>query len=158
MTHGIRTSLLTLLVTCALVLSGCGQQRPDISDQAARRLQRDVVAVKSVVDQGRWQETRTALDQLDADVAEAAASGNLSDDRAQQLRTIRQRVLEDLDRITESDPIPQRSATPSAESTPSPKPKVRKSAKPDEENNPSGEEDKDGHNKGKGKGRGKGEP
>jgi hypothetical protein len=35
---------------------------------------------------------------------------------------------------------------------------LSKSAKPDEENNPSGEEDKGGHNKGKGKGRGKGEP
>jgi hypothetical protein len=155
MTHGMRTSLLMLLVTCALVLSGCGQQRPDISDQAAHRLQRDVVAVKSAVDQSRWQEARTALDQLDADAADAAASGNLSDDRAQQIRTIRQRVLDDLDRITDTDRSLQPSATPSAQSSPSPKPKVSKSAKPDEDGNSSGDEDKGGHNKGKGKGKGK---
>jgi hypothetical protein len=154
----MRTVLLTVVVTWALLLSGCGQERPDISDQAAGRLQRDVVALKSAVDQARWEEAVTALDQLDVDVADTAASGNLSVDRAQQIRTVRQRVLEDIDRITESDPTPQPSATPSAESTPSPKPKVSKSTKPDEENNPSGKEHKGGHNKGKGKDKGKGKP
>lgn len=158
MTNGMRTVLLTVVVTWALLLSGCGQERPEISDQAAGRLQRDVVALKSAVDQARWEEAVTALDQLDADVADAAASGNLSADRAQQILTIRQRVLEDIDPITESDPTPQPSATPSAGSTPSPKPKVSKSAKPDEENNPSGKEHKGGHNKGKGKDKRKGKP
>jgi hypothetical protein len=158
MRNGMRTVLLTVVMTWALLLAGCGQERPEISDQAAGRLQRDVVALKSAVDQARWEEAVTALDQLDADVADTAASGNLSADRAQQIRTIRQRVLEDIDRITESDPTPQPSATPSAESTPSPKPKVSKSAKPDEENNPSGKEHKGGHNKGKGKDKGKGKP
>jgi len=154
----MRTVLLMVVVTWALLLSGCGQERPEISDQAAGRLQRDVLALKSAVDQARWEEAVTALDQLDADVADTAASGNLSADRAQQIRTIRQRLLEDIDRITESDPTPQPSATPSAESTPSPKPKVSKSAKPDEENNPSGKEHTGGHNKGKGKDKGKGKP
>jgi uncharacterized protein YceK len=156
----MRTVLLMVVVTWALLLSGCGQERPEISDQAAGRLQRDVVALKSAVDQARWEEAVTALDQLDADVADTAASGNLSADRARQIRTIRQRLLQDIDRITESDPTPQPSATPSAESTPSPKPKVSKSAKPDEENNPSGKEHKGSHNKGKGKGKdeGKGKP
>jgi hypothetical protein len=158
MRNGMRTVLLTVVVTCALLLSGCGQGRPEISDEAAGRLQRDVVALKSAVDQARWEEALTALDQLDADVADTAARGNLSADRAQQIRTIQQRVLEDIDQITESDPTPQPSATPNAESTPSPKPKVSKSAKPDEENNPSGKEHKGGHNKGKGKDKGKGKP
>ena len=158
MRNGMRTVLLMVVVTWALLLSGCGQERPEISDQAAGRLQRDVLALKSAVDQARWEEAVTALDQLDADVADTAASGNLSADRAQQIRTIRQRLLEDIDRITESDPTPQPSATPSAESTPSPKPKVSKSAKPDEENNPSGKEHTGGHNKGKGKDKGKGKP
>jgi hypothetical protein len=158
MRNGMRTVLLMVVVTWALLLSGCGQERPEISDQAAGILQRDVVALKSAVDQARWEEAVTALDQLDADVADTAASGNLSADRAQQIRTIRQRLLEDIDRITESDPTPQPSATPSAESTPSPKPKVSKSAKPDEENNPSGKEHTGGHNKGKGKDKGKGKP
>lgn len=145
MTEEVRTILLTAVVTCALLLSGCGQERPDINDHAARTLQRDVVAVKSAADESRWQDALTALDQLEADVADAAASGNLSDDRAQQIRTIRQRVLEDLDRITKSDPTPQPSATPSAGSTPSAKPKVSESTEPDEDNeddNPSGEEDR----------------
>jgi hypothetical protein len=158
MRNGMRTVLLTVVVTCALLLSGCGQERPEISNQAARSLQRDVVAVKSAVDQSRWEDARAALDQLDADVTDAAASGNLSDDRARQIRTIRQRVVEDLDRITESGSTPQSSATPSAESTPSPRSKDSKTSKPDEENNPSGEEDKGGHNKGKGKGKGKETP
>src|SRR6476620_3814501 len=156
MRNGMRTVLLTVVTTWAVLLSGCVQERPEISDQAAGRLQRDVVALKSAVDQARWEEALTALDQLDVDVADTAASGNLSVDRAQQIRTIRERVLEDIDRITESDPTPQPSVTPSAESTPSPKPKVSKSAKPDEENNPSGKEHKGGHNKGKGKDKRKG--
>jgi uncharacterized protein YceK len=160
MTIGMRTILLTMIVTCALLLSGCGQKRPEISDQVAATLQRDVVGVKSAVDESRWEEALAALDRLEADVADANASGNLSDDRAAQIRTIHQRVLEDLDRITKSDPSAQPSATPGAESTPSPRPKVSESAEPDEDDNPSGEEDggedEDGHNKGKGKGKGHG--
>jgi hypothetical protein len=154
--------LLTVVVTCALLLSGCGQERPEISDQVARTLQRDVVAVQSAVDRSRWEEALTALDRLEADVADAAASGNLSDDRAARIRTIRQRVLDDLDRITESDPTAQPSATPGAESTSSPTPMVSESAEPDEDGNPSGEEDKGkdkgGQNKGKEKGKGEGKP
>jgi hypothetical protein len=99
--------LLRVVVTCALLLSGCGQERPEISDQVARTLQRDVVAVQSAVDRSRWEEALTALDRLEADVAYGADSGNLSDDRAAQIRTIRQRVLEDLDRITKSGPTAQ---------------------------------------------------
>ena len=57
------------------------------------------------------------------------------------IRTIRQRVLDDVDRITKSDLTPQPSATPDAESPP----KVSESAEPgedDEDDNPSGEETK----------------
>ena len=156
MRGGMRAILLTLVVTGALLLSGCGQERPEISDPAARALQRDVVAVKSAVDGSRWDEALTALDQLEADVADAAASGNLSNDRAALIRTIRQRVLEDLDRITDSAPTPQPSVTPSAESTPSPKPKVSESAEPEKDDNPSGGEDNGGRKKGKGDDRGNG--
>jgi hypothetical protein len=162
MRNGRRAILLTVVVTCALLLSGCGQERPEISDQVAPTLQRDVVTVKSAVDESRWEEALTALDRLEADVAAAAASGNLSDDRAARIRTIRQRVSEDLDRITESDPTPQPSATPGAESTPSPKPTVSESAEPDQHDNPLGEEDqgkdKGGKNKGKGRVKENGKP
>ena len=143
-----------------MLLSGCGQESPEISDHVARTLQRDVVAVKAAVDEAHWEEARTALDRLESDVADAAASGNMSDDRAVRILTIRQRVLEDLDQIKEADPIQQPSATPGAESTPSPEPKVSESAEPDEDDeddNPSGEEDegkdKGGHNKDKGDGK-----
>ena len=163
MRHRRRAILLTVVVTCTMLLSGCGQEPPEISDQLARRLQRDVVAVKAAVDESRWEEARTALDRLETDVADAAASGNLSDDRAVRILTIRQRVLEDLDQIKESGPTQQPSATPGAESTPSPEPKVSESAEPDEDDegdNPSGEEDegkdKGGHNKDKGEGKGHG--
>lgn len=156
MTHGMRTILLAGVVTCALLLSGCSQQRPEISDQAARTLQRDIAAVNFAVDQSHWDDALTALDRLEADVSDAAASGNLSNHRAARIRTIRQRVLEDLDRITDSAPTPQPSVTPSAESTPSPKPKVSESAEPEKDDNPSGGEDNGGRNKGKGDDRGNG--
>jgi hypothetical protein len=159
MRNGRRAVRLTVVVTCILLLSGCGQERPEISDQAARTLQRDVVAVRSAVDESRWEEARTALDRLETDVADAAASGNMSDDRAARIQTIRQRVLEDLDRITKSDLTPPPSATPGAESTP--EPKVSESPEPDEDgddDNPSKGKDEGGHNKGKGEGKGKGKP
>jgi serine/threonine protein kinase len=147
MRNGMRTILLAVVVTCAQLLSGCSQEPPEISDQTARTLQRDIAAVNFAVDQSRWDDALTALDRLEADVADAAASGNLSNDRAQRIRTIRQRVLQDLDRITKSDPTPPPSATPSTESTPSSKPKVSESTEPDEDDeddNPSGEEDQGG--------------
>ncbi|HET9303415.1 MAG TPA: hypothetical protein VFO20_11605 [Propionibacteriaceae bacterium] len=156
MTHGMRTILLAGVVTCALLLSGCSQQRPEISDQAARTLQRDIAAVNFAVDQSHWDDALTALDRLEADVSDAAASGNLSNHRAARIRTIRQRVLEDLDRITDSAPTPPPSATPSTESTPSPKPKISESTEPDEDDDPSGEKDKGSQNKAKGKERAKG--
>jgi uncharacterized protein YceK len=155
MTHGMRTVLLAVVVTCALLLSGCSQERPEISDQAAGTLQRDIGAVNFAVDRSRWDDALTALDRLEADVADAAASGNLSDERAKRILMIRQRVLEDLDRITKSDPTPPPSATPSTESTPSPKPKVSESTEPDADDDPSGEEDQGGQSKGKEKGKGK---
>ena len=160
MRNASRAILLTVVVTCTLPLPGCGQEHPEITDQVARTLQRDVVAVKSAVDESRWEEAHTALDRFEADVTDAAASGNLSDDRAARIRTIRQRVLEDLDRITKSGSTAQPSTTPSTESTPSPKPTISKSPEPDQQDNPTGEEDKDkdGKNKSKGKGKGKGKP
>jgi uncharacterized protein YceK len=87
MRNGMRTVLLTVVVTCALLLSGCSQERPEISDQAARTLQRDIAAVNFAVDQSRWDDALTALDRLEADVADAAASGNLSNDRARPADT-----------------------------------------------------------------------
>ena len=156
MTDWVRTIQLAVVVTCALLLSGCSQVRPEISDQAARTLQRDVTAVNSAVDQSRWDDALTALDRLEADVADAAASGNLSDDRAERIRTIRQRVLQDLERISESDPTPPPSATPRTESTPSLVPKVSESAEPDEDDDRSGGEGHGDQNKDKGKGKGKG--
>jgi hypothetical protein len=155
--------LLTVVVACTVLLSGCGQERPEINDRVARTLQRDVVAVKAAVDESRWEEARTALDRLETHAADAAASGNISDDRAARILAIRQRVLDDLDQITRSDPSLQPSTTPGAESTPSPEPKVSETAEPDEDDeddHPSDEEDKGkdkgGHNKDKGEGKGHG--
>ena len=84
----------------------------------ASTLQRDVAAVVSAADASRWDAAVDALDQLDADVASARAAGGLSDERAAQIRAVRQRVLEDLQRIRLSSPTPgPATTTPTTPST-----------------------------------------
>jgi hypothetical protein len=68
-------------------------------------------------DASRWDAAVDALDQLEADAASAQATGRLSDERAAQIRTIRQRVLEDLQRIHLSSPTP--GPTTTTQTTPS---------------------------------------
>ena len=87
-----------------------------MTPSTASTLQRDVDAVVSATDASQWDAAIDALDQLEADVASARAAGGLSDERAAQIRAIRQRVLEDLQRIRlSSPPLPTTQTTPSTE-------------------------------------------
>jgi hypothetical protein len=83
----------------------------------ASTLQRDVDAVVSAADAYRWDAGIDALDHLEADLASARAAGELSDERAGQIRAVRQQVLEDLQQIRRSSPARSPAATP--ETTPS---------------------------------------
>jgi hypothetical protein len=113
-----------LAVVLALVLTGwlllgCGASGGKMTPAAASTLQRDVAAVVSAADASRWDAAIDALDQLETDVATAQATDGLSDERAAQIRAVRQRVLEDLLRIRLSGPTPgpatTTQATPSTE-------------------------------------------
>jgi hypothetical protein len=93
-----------LAVVLALVLTGwlllgCGASGGKMTPATASTLQRDVAAVVSAADASRWDAAIDALDQLETDVATAQATNGLSDERAAQIRAVRQRVLEDLQRI-----------------------------------------------------------
>jgi hypothetical protein len=100
-----------LAVVLALVLTGwlllgCRASGGKMTPATASTLQRDVAAVVSAADGSRWDAAVDALDQLETDVASAQATGGLSDERAAQIRAVRQRVLEDLLRIRRSGPSP----------------------------------------------------
>jgi hypothetical protein len=82
-------------------------------------LQRDVDAVVTAADASRWSAAIDALDQLEADVATAQAAGELSDERAAQIRAVQERVLQDLQQIRRSSPTPRAATTP--QTTPSTK-------------------------------------
>ena len=99
------------LVLAGWLLPGCGPSGGTMNPATASALQRDVAAVVSAADASRWEAAIEALDQLDADVASARAVGELSDDRAAQIRAIRQRVLEDLQQIRLSSPTPSPATT-----------------------------------------------
>ena len=105
------------LVLAAWLLQGCGPGGSEMTPSIASTLQRDVDAVVSAAEAYRWDAAVDALDQLEVDVANAQASGGLSDERAAQIRAIRQRVLEDLQRIRLSSPTPD--PAPTMQSTPS---------------------------------------
>jgi hypothetical protein len=101
--------LLAALLTFALagwLLQGCAPSADTMTTATASKLQSDVAAVVSASDASRWDAAIDALDQLDADVASAQAAGGLSDERAAQIRAVRQRVLEDLRRIRLSSQTP----------------------------------------------------
>lgn len=71
----------------------------------------------SAADAYRWDAAIDALNQLDADMTSARAAGELSDERAAQIRAVRQRVLDDLQQIRRSSPAPSPATTP--QTTPS---------------------------------------
>ena len=107
------------LVLAGWLLQGCGVSGGKMTPATASTLQRDVAAVVSAAEASSWDAAIDALDQLDADVASAQAAGGLPDQRAAQIRAVRQRVLEDLQRIRLSSPTPGPTAitqtTPSTE-------------------------------------------
>ena len=109
-----------LLTLAGWLLQGCGPSGGKMTPATASTLQRDVATVVSAADASRWEAAIDALDQLETDVASAQAAGGLSDQRAAQIRAVRQRVLEDLQRIRLSSPTPGPAAT--MQSTPSTEP------------------------------------
>jgi hypothetical protein len=111
------------LVLTGWLLPGCGSSGGKMSPATASTLQRDVDEVVSAADAFRWDAAIGALDQLETDVASAQAAGRLSDQRAAQIRAVRQRVIEDLQRIRLSSPTPGPATT--TQTTPSPEAKDR---------------------------------
>jgi hypothetical protein len=111
--------VLALVLTCWL-LQGCGASGAKMTAATASTLQRDVAAVVSAADASRWDVAIDALDQLETDVGGAQATGGLSEQRAAQIRAVRERVLEDLQRIRLSSPTPSPAAT--KQTTPSTEP------------------------------------
>ena len=114
-------SVMLTLILAGWLLPGCGPSGDTMTPATASALQRDVAAVVSAADASRWEAAADALDQLETDVASARAAGGLSDERAVQIRAIRQRVLEDLERIRRSSPTPGPATT--TQTTPSTEPK-----------------------------------
>jgi len=105
MSRKLLAVVLTLVLAGSL-LQGCGSGGGEMTQATASTLQRDVDEVVSAADASRWDAAVDALDQLQTDVASAQAAGGLSDQRAAQIRAVRQRVIEDLQRIRLSSPTP----------------------------------------------------
>ena len=159
-------AMVLVLVLASWLLQGCVPSGGEMTPATASTLQRDVAAVVSASDASRWDDAIDALDQLEADVASALAAGGLSDQRAAQIRAVRQRVREDLQRIRLSAPTPGPAMT--MQTTPSPETKDRggnddQSGKSNDDDQGEGgggkhKEDDQGENgNGKHKGKNKGE-
>jgi hypothetical protein len=118
MSRSLLAAMLTL-VLAAWLLQGCGSSAGKMTTATASTLQCDVAEVVSAADASRWDAAIEPLDQLDADVASAQVAGGLSDERAAQIRAVRQKVLEDLRWIRGPSPTPGGAAT--MQTTPSAK-------------------------------------
>jgi hypothetical protein len=116
--RNLLAAMLTLILAACL-LPGCALSGNKMSSTTASTLQRDVDAVVTAADASRWSAAIDALDQLEADVATAQAAGELSDERAAQIRAVQERVLQDLQQIRRSSPTPRAATTP--QTTPSTK-------------------------------------
>ena len=138
--------LLAVVVTLVLagwLLQGCAPSAGEMTPGTASTLQGDVDAVVSAAEASRWDAAIDALDQLEAHVASAQAVGGLSDERAAQIRAVRQSVLEDLQRIRLSSPTP--GPAPTTQTTPS-------TETNDNAGNGGGNDDQTGKSKDDGKG------
>jgi hypothetical protein len=111
------SAVVLTLVLAGWLLPGCGSNGGKMTTATASTLQRDVDAVVSATDASRWDAAIEALDQLEADVASAQGAGTLGDERAAQIRAVRQRMLDDLQLIRLSGPTPSPAAT--TQTTPS---------------------------------------
>jgi hypothetical protein len=104
-------AMVLVLVLASWLLQGCVPSGDKMTPDAASTLQHDVAAAVLAADASRWDAAIDALDQLEADVASAQEAGGLSDQRATQIRAVRQRVIEDLHRIRLSSPTPDPATT-----------------------------------------------
>lgn len=111
------SAMVLTLVLGGWLLAGCAPSVGKMTPATASTLQDDVDAVVSAADAYRWDAAIDALNQLDADMTSARAAGELSDERAAQIRAVRQRVLDDLQQIRRSSPAPSPATTP--QTTPS---------------------------------------
>lgn len=111
------SAMVLTLVLGGWLLAGCAPSVGKMTPATASTLQHDVDAVVSAADAYRWDAAIDALNQLDADMTSARAAGELSDERAAQIRAVRQRVLDDLQQIRRSSPAPSPATTP--QTTPS---------------------------------------
>jgi hypothetical protein len=111
------SAMVLTLVLGGWLLVGCAPSGGKMTLATTSTLQQDVDAVVSAADASRWDAASDALNQLEADVASARAAGEISDQRAAQIRAVRQRVLEDLQQIRRLSPARSPAATP--ETTPS---------------------------------------
>ena len=111
------SAMVLTLVLGGWLLAGCAPSVGKMTPATASTLQHDVDAVVSAADAYRWDAAIDALNQLDADMTSARAAGELSDERAAQIRAVRQRVLDDLQQIRRSSPAPSPTTTP--QTTPS---------------------------------------
>lgn len=111
------SAMVLTLVLGGWLLAGCAPSGGEMTPATASTLQHDVDAVVSAAGAYRWDAAIDALNQLDADVTSARAAGELSDERAAQIRAVRQRVLDDLQQIRRSSPAPSPATTP--QTTPS---------------------------------------
>jgi hypothetical protein len=78
-----RRAACAVIAVIVVLLSGCGS--PDLADDAATRLQADVLAVSRSSAAGHLPAARAALGTLTQHVASAQADGDLSATRANQI-------------------------------------------------------------------------
>ena len=106
---GSMSAVVALVVTLA-VLAGCARSAPDLADDAATRLQQDVLTVTQASAVGDLAAARAALDALTSTVTSGRESGEISAERQTEIEASIAAVSADLATLEQAAAAEQASA------------------------------------------------
>jgi hypothetical protein len=93
----LRTAMLTTLFAITIGLTGCAGQQSDYGSEIADRLQGEVLEVSTLSAQGDFAAALVALTELDVELKDARARGDLTDERYESVTAAAALVRADLE-------------------------------------------------------------
>ena len=146
---GLRTR--TVLVAATLLiagsaLTGCSGGEPELKAAAAKQLQSGVLTVTTAAADGDFATAQSALANVQADVLAAAAAGDVTKERSQEIQAAIKLVSADLEAAIDAEtpppteaPEPTEEPAPSEEPTTEPEPTEEPPAEPEPTEEPPAE-------------------
>ena len=140
---GLRTRTVLLAATLLIAgsaLTGCSGGEAELKAAAAKQLQSGVLSVTTAAADGDFATAQSALANVQADVLEAAAAGEVTSDRSTEIQAAIKLVAADLAAaIAKEKPTPTEAPEPTDEPAPSEEPTVEPEPEPEPTTEPTQE-------------------